>query len=349
MARPLRLLGTLLAALAAAPTPALVAAVPPVVTVAPGREPGVVITWTFEREPFTRLESAHGAFIGPFALAPLASVRASLVVTLTRGAGTVTEKLAIPPMLLEAMRARGLTQVAYVRLFGESEGTVTLRLGGGAGKVSVEQVELGFPGGAAEVAVARRGTVPPAVATVHYQGAGPLEADWEVDGKVHARVSRAVDVLGLARFEVPELPPLPTETPGAHRLRFVPVRTARGTALPVITYRVGEDAPEAAPAPVTLTAPAPEAALPFEEIRLAWARGRGAVYLVDLRDCDSGAALFSAYTRETSFRLPAFGVSPHLVPGRVICWRVLGFGDDGQAIEASEVRRLRVTPPRGAP
>jgi len=349
MARPLCLLAALLGALAAPPARALVTASPPVVTVALGRDPQVTVKWVFEREPYDKLESPHGAFIGHFALAPLAYVRTSLPAKLTRGAGSVTEKIAIPPMLLEAMRARGLTQVTYVRLFGEAEGSVTLELAGTSAKVSVEGVELAFPGGAAEITVARRATVPHAVATVRYQGAGPLEAAWEVDGKVHAKVSRSVDALGLARFEVPELPPLPTEAPGVHQLRFVPARLARGTALPALAYRVGEDAPEAAPAPLALTAPASEAALPFEEVRLAWARGRSSVFLVDLRDCDSGAALFSAHTRETSYRLPAFGVSPYLVPGRVICWKVIGFGDDGQAIEASEVRRLRVTPPRGAP
>ncbi len=349
MARPPRLLGALLVALAAAPAAALVTAAPPVVTVVPGRDAEVTVTWTFEREPFDRLASAQGAFVVPFALQPLAYVRTSLEAKLTRGGGKVTERLTVPPMLLEAMRARGLAQVTYVRLFGEAEGTVVVQLGGASGKVTVERIELSFPGGAADATVPRRGTVPAAVATVRYQGTGTFEAAWELDGKVHARVSRAVDVLGAARFEVPELPPLPADAVGPHRLRFVPGRTGRGVTVPELTYHVTGDAPEAAPAPLALLAPAPEAALPFEEVRLQWAASAAAVFLVDLRDCDSGAALFSAYTKESSYRLPAFGVSPYLVPGLVLCWRVVGFGEDGQAVAASEVRRLRVTHPRGAP
>ncbi len=73
------------------------------------------------------------------------------------------------------------------------------------------------------------------------------------------------------------------------------------------------------------------------------------MFLVDLRDCDSGAALFSAYTRELAYRLPAFGVSPYLTPGRVLCWRVVSFDAAGLAVEASEVRRLKLVFPRGAP
>jgi hypothetical protein len=84
-------------------------------------------------------------------------------------------------------------------------------------------------------------------------------------------------------------------------------------------------------------------------VRLEWARGGGALFYVDLRDCDSGAALFSAYTRETAYRLPAFGVSPWLVPGLVLCWRVTGFDDAGRLVGASEVRRLRLLHARGAP
>jgi len=349
MIPPLRLLGALLGALAAAPASALVSAAPPAFTVAPGREAEVVITWTFARQYSDRLASAQGAFIAPFDLAPLQVIAVPLEAKLQRGAGEVKEKLAVPPALVEAMRARGLTRVTYVRLFGEAEGTVAVELVGASAKVTVDRIELAFPGGAAEATVARRGVLPAPAATVRYQGAGPLEATWEVDGKVHARVSQAVGVLGTARFEAPELPPLPTATPGAHQLRFVPGRAARSLTVPVLTYQVTADAPEAAPAPLALTAPAPEAALPFEEVWLKWTRGTGAVFLVDLRDCDSGAPLFSAYTRETTYRLPAFGVSPHLVPGRTICWRVTGFGDAGQASEASEVRRLRLTFPRGAP
>jgi hypothetical protein len=350
MTRPLRLLGALLGALAAVPAPAAVESEPPAVTVAPGRAAEVVVKWVFSREPFDAVASRQGAFVAPFSLEPLLVVPVALEGKLTRGAGTLTEKLTVPAALVDAMRARRLAEVTYVRAFDRSEGAVLVRFDAGpSSKVTVERIELAFPGGAAEATVARRGPVPAAVASVRYQGAGLLEAAWEVDGKVHAKVARPVDVLGAARFEAPELPPLPAEVAGPHRLRFVPARAARSLEVPAVTYHVTADAPAAAPAPLALTAPAPEAALPFEEVRLAWSPGRSALFLVDLRDCDSGAALFSAHTRATEYRLPAFGVSPHLVPGTVVCWKVIGFDAEGLAVEASEVRRLRVTYPRGAP
>jgi hypothetical protein len=189
------------------------------------------------------------------------------------------------------------------------------------------------------------------VATLRYQGTGPLEAAWEVDGVVHARVTQPLDLRGTARLESPELPPLPTDAPGPHRLRLVPGRTTPGLALPALTYRVGEgpavEAPP--PAPLRLAGPAEGAVLPFEAVRLDWQPGRGAVYLVDLRDCDSGAIHHTAYTRAPPYRLPAFGVARSLVVGSQVCWRILGFDAAGALVEASEVRRLRIRAPAGAP
>lgn len=338
------------AALLAAPASAAVTAEPATVALGSGPAAEVAITWTFEREELERVVSEEGQLIGFTDLAPLEVVRVPLEVKLKRGAGAVVERLRVTPAQLARLRERGLSRLRYVRLFGRSEGAVTVELAA-AGPVAVEGVELSFAGGAAEVAVARRGRVPTAVAVLRYQGAGPLEVAWEVDGVVHARVTQALDLRGTARLESPELPPLPTDAPGPHRLRLVPARAATGLTLPALTYRVGEGAAVAAPppAPLGLAGPAEGAVLPFEAVRLDWQRGRGAVYLVDLRDCDSGAIHHTAYTREPPYRLPAFGVAKSLVVGSQVCWRVLGFDGAGALVEASEVRRLRIRAPAGAP
>lgn len=341
-----------LALAAAAPAAAAVTATPPSVTVTPGQKAEVSITWSFEREPIDRLVSERGEFISLFDLAPLQVVAVKLEGTLTRGAGTVVEKLTVPPSLVEAMRARGVTQVRYVRLFDRSEGTVLVELGAaGAGKPTIETIELAFAGGVEEATVARRGRVPAVVARLGTRGAGPLEATWELDGKPHARVTLQLDALGSLRIELPELPPLPAETPGVHTLRLVPARSVRGFGAPSLRYTVTPEAAAEAPptAPLALTGPADGAAVPFEAVRLAWAPGASAIYLVDLRDCASGAAHFSTYARAPPYRLPAFGVAKSLVPGSTVCWRVVGFDEAGLAVEASEVRRFRILHAAGAP
>lgn len=208
----------------------------------------------------------------------------------------VTESLRVPASVSQQAARFGEQRVFYVRQF-SLEGSepmtgvqvITLQQGvpgrGGsiaegtepsASGVNIQRVSLFFDRGSLTETL-RPDEQLQAMARISYQGAGIVNAIWEVatpastrGQPLYAPLSQVRQYLGAGREVTFTSPPLPSEIPGIHRvrLRFLPP-TEIGE-LPTLAYRVSEGALPQARVPVIGTLP-PESANPLSrETRFRW-------------------------------------------------------------------------------
>jgi hypothetical protein len=281
--------------------------VPAAVTVPPGRTtPTYTVRWRITKSlPATApISSAQGVFLAPgpvtigtnpVRLADPGPIGAVPTTTI------VTERVRIPPAVIERARQLGASTIDYYRLWEDAaavesgEAAVDIHFVGGlGGPFQVTRFELRFDD-QSSLRIVRPNERFTAVANVNYSGAGVIDAVWEIAGSAQSRAIEQTTLFrslrqvrrrlaGSGRVLL-ESPPLPSVGSGLHlvRLRFVEPDTA--FELPAIRYFVSAGtSPQlgAAPGPVELRSP-PHLASIDENASFAWQPVAGAnVYRIEL-------------------------------------------------------------------
>jgi len=287
--------------------------------------------------------SADGSFQSGGAF--LGAVGGTVSIPISSGQGRASEALTIPFGVVEQALRAGSTRLTFTRTFRGSGGTATTHVeitiaAGSVADFAIQRLELSFENHLAVVTLPRGARGPQATARIRYVGAGLLEGVWEVDGVRFAPVVRQFSSGAEATIESPDAPPFPTETPGAHVVRFVPTRPIPTAPLPEIVYFVVDQEAGGPVGPLSLVAPA-DGAVAGGESSLSWEKAAGAaIYLVQLLDKPEGKVLFSAYTRELSYRVPVQALQTFL-PSEISCfWQVSGLDTEHRRVAVSRPRRL---------
>ncbi|MCG6659092.1 hypothetical protein HOP52_15135 [Halomonas campisalis] len=209
----------------------------------------------------------------------------------------MTESLRVPAAISQQAARQGERQLFYVRQFG-LEGSepmtgvqvITLQQGvpgrGGAipegtepsaTGVTIQRVSLFFDRGSLTETLRPDETLQ-ATARISYQGAGIVNAIWEVatpastrGQPLYAPLSYVRQYLGAGRELTLTSPPLPSDTSGIHRvrLRFLPPTEIEG--LPTLSYRISEGALQRDSRVPTIAIFPPESASPLSrETRFRW-------------------------------------------------------------------------------
>ena len=179
---------------------------------------------------------------------------------------------------------------------------------------------------------------------IRYTGAGLLQGQWEIDGRLFTKVNKQL-YQGVQKItlQTPLAPPLPTYAVGTHRVSFVITRPGLQIEFPQAIYFV-----EAESGPATLTIQLLE---PFDNqtavcgpLTLRWkTAGKAYVYLVEFIAADGKEPVFSAYAKESSYTLREELCRSLLSSGRAYRWRVKGISQEGQIIGESETYTLYLT------
>lgn len=373
-----------------------------------GVDSRVQLTWRGQARTNPRLSqsliSNQGTFVlgNPFSgqrlgMSPTPLVQAIGPATDDRGIEfRVTESLRVPASISQQAARLGERQVFFVRQF-SLEGSEPMT------GVQVIRLQQGVPGGTGSIAEGTepsatgvtiqrvslffdRGTLTEtlspeeqlqATARISYQGAGIINAIWEVATPASTRgqplyvpLSQVRRYLGASRELTITSPPLPSDTPGIHRvrLRFLPPTEIEG--VPTLGYRVSEGALPRARVPAIGILP-PESASPLSsETRFRWQPVTGThAYQLEFYDRWPEAAENEALSLQDSpnaERQP-ITLSPAPITGQVVAgdrssttpsrsllnhletdkryyWRLIAIDAQGQVVAASPLEAILHAP-----
>jgi hypothetical protein len=179
---------------------------------------------------------------------------------------------------------------------------------------------------------------------IRYTGAGLLQGQWEIDGRLLSKVNKQLYQGGQKiTIQTPLAPALPTHAVGTHRLRFVVTRPELGFDFPQAVYFVETDAGPFDLA-IRLTGPPDNMTTVCAPIALRWhTAGKAYVYLVEMIAGEDKDPTLSAYAKETSYTLREDLCRSLLSSGRSYRWRVKGLSQEGQIIGESDEFNLYLT------
>ncbi|MDZ7851235.1 MAG: hypothetical protein U5L98_00935 [Halomonas sp.] len=309
----------------------------------------------------------------------------------------VTESLRVPAAVSQQAARQGERQVFYVRQFA-LEGSepmtgvqvISLQQGvpgrGGAipegadpsaTGVTIQRVSLFFDRGTLTETL-RPDEPLQATARISYQGAGIINAIWEVatpastrGQPLYAPLAYVRQYLGASRELTITSPPLPSDTSGIHRVRLRFLAPTEIEGLPTLSYRVSEGALQREGRVPALDAFPPESANPLDgETRFRWRPVTGShAYQLEFYDRwpqaveaettsegDSGddrrqpATLNLApitgqvIEGDQSSMSPSKSLLNHLEADKRYYWRLIAIDAQGQVIAASPLEAILHAP-----
>ncbi len=200
-----------------------------------------------------------------------------------------------------------------------------------AAGLDIQRLELSFADGRGQATTPRNGKLR-AHADLLYSGTGLLEGYWEADGRIIGRISRHLAGNGTVTIPGPAAR-IPTFDPGTHQLRFVVTTPATSFSAPSLIYFVEPEGAAGTAAEIRPLAPANGARLPFTAVRFAWEPAMDvAVYMISFYREGEDRQLFSAYTKDPSYRLRGRIISGMFTPGEAYRWQVTGYDRENRAV-----------------
>lgn len=315
---------------------------PSSVNVARGQSTSITITYSFSGV------AVDGVFTSPtgYFLPDLGTNPVPLSVTIVKGSGRVSETLTIPLSVVERAFRQGMGRFTYQRTFilqkeekVSETAMVNIRITPETiAEFSLRRVELYFDGKdrRPEAIVNRNFKGLKAHTDIYFNGSGFLQGYWEVDGRVIENISRHVTFGAKVTLSTPDIPGLPTFEPGFHIVRFVITNPQPPFELPQIVYWVTARE-EPVKRIISLITPKDGAAiLPEDEFR--WDKTEGiSVYLITFIKADDETIVFSALTRESSYKIPQSVFSGFFSKDMKYLWKVKGFDAENNIIGESVV------------
>ena len=280
----------------------------------------------------------------------LMTIPSLLTVPLASGSASVSDRFRITPAILNLARADRSSQLIFRRVFNVTCGavsfdetvdipvTITTQA---AGDFALNRIDLYFDGNTPHASVAMHDRLN-AFARVSFNGSGLLRGYWQVDGHAYAPISVSLAGRESIVLKFSEQQFLPTFNPGTHRVEFVVTSPTPAFETPYALYLVSHT-PESPLIPVTLKTPGEQEAVFRETALYRWEPAAKAVtYRIDFFAAGSTEALFSAYTLEGDYALPAYAGGSFFEPGREYSWQVTGYNSEGNAVAKSAARTFRL-------
>ncbi len=203
---------------------------------------------------------------------------------------------------------------------------------------NITRLALEFENNRPEITIQRNAPAPKLEAQIRYSGTGYLKGYLEVDGYKRHQVFKHLRTGPTVTIPYPEIPSLPTFTPGSHRVRFVITYPVLNITFPTAIYYV-EAREYIVQGKIILTAPGKRAALPYEPVQFAWVPAKKTtLYLINLFSKKDKTRLFSAYTRKNTYSLDPVIFKSRFVPEKEYLWQIQGFNSDNEIIAQSEQR-----------
>ncbi len=309
----------------------------------------------------------------------------------------VTESLRVPAAISQQAARLGERQVFYVRQF-SLEGSepmngvqvITLQQGapGSVGSISegaepsatgvnIQRVSLFFDRGTLTETL-RPDERLQATARISYQGAGIINAIWEVatpastrGQPLYAPLAYIRQYLGAGRELTVTSPPLPSDTSGIHRVRLRFLAPTEIEGLPRLSYRVSEGALQRDNTVPAISIFPPESASPLSpETRFRWRPVPGShAYQLEFYDrrpeASEPEATSPGGTRDAGRQPVALNLAPitgqvvggdrtlispsislltHLEADKRYFWRLIAIDVQGQVIAASPLEAIQHAP-----
>ncbi len=267
---------------------------------------------------------------------------APLTVEVVNGTGMISENLTIPAAVSLRAEEVGTPRIIYSRTFTGGPRPVTARteliLGTEAtAEFSINRLQLYFENQRAEITVSRNTPDLKAFVDIRFSGSGLLTGYWEVDGRLLEHVKQHLVYGRSITLATPDVPPLPTFSPGTHIARFVVTHPSADIPIPQALYFVTAEASEEVRF-IELNAPDDQSQIPYKPVRFKWQPVKWAeTYLIAFFEKTDEIPIFSAYTRESTYQLPAVILNSLFAKDKKYRWRVKGYNADGNALGESAV------------
>jgi len=289
---------------------------------------------------------------GTFAIGTtiIGTVDVPLSANIQNGYGHASEAVTIPLSVIEKAFRQGSGAFTYNRAFTGQIGqpqketaSINIRITPESiAEFSLRRVELYFDGREkrSEAIVNRNLRGLKAYADIYFNGSGFLQGYWDVDGRIIENISRHVSFGAKVTITTPDIPGLPTFDPGFHIVRFVVTNPQPPFELPQIVYWVTAKE-EPVKRVLNLVTPGDGVAISLED-EFRWDKIEGvSVYLVTFIKEDDKTIIFSALTRDSSYKIPPSVISRSFMKDTKYMWQVKGFDSDGNIVAESKIRWIK--------
>lgn len=331
----------------------LVAAItvsPPSVRISQGDAALLSLTYQIIEPAGCNLASSNGGvFASPDLV--LGTVPTGVSIPLNGGIGSGFETVVIPYAVLKRAEEIGAASFTFKRSFtiscpsGPGIETATVNItqtSGIAADFAIKRVQLYFDNRRAETTV-KQNTPLRAYADISFSGSGLLRGYWEVDDRAYPPIIEHLSGRETATVSFPEVPPLPTFTPGSHIIRFIITSPIQSLGIPEIIYYVTSDE---ASRVMTITPAIPAKTLEGKKAStLAWSPlAAGSFYFVEMfEEKNKEEPVFSAYTKDPLYQLPDFALRHVFKQEGLYQWRIKGFDAEGKLIGESAITPLSLS------
>lgn len=279
----------------------------------------------------------------------IGTVSTPVSIPLTSGNGSASETVMVPYAVLKRAKDLGASSFNFVRqftftcAFASAPATTVVHITQTtdvAADFAIKRVQLYFDNRRAETTVKRNSTLQ-AYADVSFSGNGLLRGYWEVDGRAYPPVIEHLSGMQSVTLTFPDVPPLPTFTPGSHIIRFVITSPVSGLRSPEIIYYVTDD--EDVRIMTILPSTVAGAIIDQADNTLSWSHlNNGSYYFIEMLD-DSKETIFSAYTKDPFYKIPDFAFRHVFHKGNIYKWRVKGFDAEGKLIGESPISTFEIS------
>ncbi len=288
---------------------------------------------------------------------------------------TFSEVIPISPAIAKQIATSG-NNAFIQRVFNDTLGGQThnarLVVGGAAGALNVQRLELSFENGGKTKVIGQNSELR-AVAEVNFRGNGLLEAEWRLVDSSSIRGGRFERRLAVVRRQLTSSgngrtrivsPRLPTGATGLHEIKLVMIDPETRFEEPVLRYYINPNATSNLARVKPLEAFAPREGVPFgPETLFDWHPVAGAAaYQVELFNLPGGSNPLSNLNasqlivgpldtdaelvigkivpgEQTSATFASFS-EQHLKHGYTYLWRIRAIGANGTVVGQSDFRKI---------
>jgi len=305
------------------------------VTVSPGilKIPrNMVSTWTIvyafsgNLTGAVPLTSSQGVFMVGGRV--IGEIEKPLSVRVVNGTGTISETLTIPVAVTLRAEEADMQQITYTRVFTTDGLTpltaqMALVLGTEAtAEFSINRLQLYFENQRAEITVDRNQPDLKAFVDIRFSGSGLLTGYWEVDGRVLEHVKQHLVYGAPITLATPDVPPLPTFSPGTHIIRFVVTAPWSDIPIPQALYFVTADEAREFRS-INLSVPEDQSRVLHGPVNFKWQPVKWAeTYLIVFFDDVDEKPVFSAYTRKSAYQAPDLILGRLFLKNKIYRWQV---------------------------
>jgi hypothetical protein len=271
-----------------------------------------------------------------------------LTATVQNGGGTISEVVSIPVAVVERAIRNNANRFFYTRVFANATLNITLAATTeflitteAGGTFQIQRIDLYFENRRPEITVERNYPGLRAFADIRFIGSGFLRGFWEVDGRRLSEVNQHLLYGNSITIETPDIPSLPTFDTGYHFVRFVITDPPAGIPLQEIFYFVTIAESPWKPVSIKLYAPENGANIERAAATFSWEEIRNATtFAIRFYTEMNEAPIFSAFTKEASYTIPALVLVSTFQQDRSYAWKVTGYDNENKITGESEFRKF---------